>query len=201
MSNWTPFPSQSLTLTQASNVVHEQNNSHVSSLVDTREASAHEPDVEHLRTGQPRNVGWTRLDTKSSSPEVHTTPNDKAGSSGWYASIPKESDFEYPIGENDAWMSAVLAGTPTLSWPSNLPHRQDFSTLIESLRDIWYVHSVLRVMKTATPCCDLAFVDRHAFAWKTMEDILRRYSIPLALNHREVSGSRKVFRFLHRRCI
>ena len=103
MSNWTPFPSQSLASTQASDVVHEQNNSHVSSFVDTREASAHEPDVERLRTGQPRNVGWTRLDTKSSSPEVHTTPNDKAGSSGWYASIPKESDFEYPIGDNDAW--------------------------------------------------------------------------------------------------
>ena len=120
MSNWTPFPSQSLASTQSSDVVHEQNNSHMSSLVDTREASAHEPAVERLRTCQPRNVGWTRLETKSSSPEVHATPNDKADSSGWYSSVPKDSDVEYFIDDNIAWhvsrtfwdSDAQLAGQP-----------------------------------------------------------------------------------------
>ena len=122
MSNWSSFPSESLVSTHPSDVVHEQNNSHVSSLVDTRDASAHEPDVEVLRTGQPRNVGWTRLDTKSGSPEVHTTSNDKAVSSSWYSSIPKDSDFEYVIGDNDAWhvsrtrweSDAQLAGQPPI---------------------------------------------------------------------------------------
>ncbi|KAL5331701.1 hypothetical protein ACEPPN_001237 [Leptodophora sp. 'Broadleaf-Isolate-01'] len=66
----------------------------MSSLVDAREASAHEPEVERPGTGQPRNIGRTTPDINSSSPEMRTIHGNQVSSPGW---------FENPTDDNDAW--------------------------------------------------------------------------------------------------